>query len=163
VARDGSLRAFADPGSAAALSAGDVSGLLRAHLASLREGDYFAINAFVERSADHDRELQALRHAVRDRRRVATSLGYGPRFLHSTGQLHKGGPNRGVFLEIVAEEAEDLAIPGRKISFGVLAQAQARGDFEVLVERGRRALRIQLGPDVPGDLARLREMVDAVL
>ncbi len=107
-------------------------------------------------------ELQALRHAVRDRRRVATSLGYGPRFLHSTGQLHKGGPNTGVFLQITARDPEDLPIPGQRYSFGVLAGAQAQGDFDVLVERGRRVLWVELADPDTG-LPRLRELVESAL
>src|SRR5262249_34075865 len=135
--------------------------VLRAHLGRLAAGDYFAINAYVEMSSAHHGPLEALRHRVRDRRRVATTLGYGPRFLHSTGQLHKGGPDTGLFLQITADDAEDVAIPGQKFSFGVLKAAQALGDFAVLAERGRRLLRVHLGPEVAGDLARLEQAVDA--
>lgn len=90
-------------------------------------------------------------------------MGYGPRFLHSTGQLHKGGPNTGVFLQITADDAEDLPIPGQKYSFGILKRAQAQGDFAVLAERGRRVLRVHLGPDVQAGLTRLREIVQSTL
>jgi transaldolase/glucose-6-phosphate isomerase len=114
-------------------------------------------------NAENDAELQALRHAVRDALGVATTVGYGPRFLHSTGQLHKGGPPSGVFLQITADPREDVEIPGQRFSFGVLASAQARGDFEVLAGRGRRLLRAHLGPDVPAGLARLRELVQGAL
>jgi transaldolase/glucose-6-phosphate isomerase len=99
---------------------------------------------------------------VRDAKGVATTLGYGPRFLHSTGQLHKGGPNSGVFLQITGD-SEDLAIPGQPFSFGVLEAAQAQGDLEVLFERGRRALRVHLGSDVAGGLAKLRALVEGAL
>src|SRR5205807_90882 len=105
----------------------------------------------------------AIRQAVRAGRRVATTLGFGPRLLHSTGQLHKGGPNTGVFLEITAEDEEDLAIPGQKYTFGVLSRAQALGDFEVLAQRGRRVLRVHLGGKVEAGLGRLREVVAKVI
>jgi transaldolase/glucose-6-phosphate isomerase len=94
---------------------------------------------------------------------VATTLGYGPRFLHSTGQLYKGGPDSGVFLQITADVGEDLAIPGRKYTFGVLEQAQALADFRVLAERGRRLLRVHLGPDTAAGLGRLRDLVRRAL
>ena len=108
-------------------------------------------------------ELQAIRHAVRDTKRVATTLGYGPRFLHSTGQLHKGGPNTGVFLQITSDDAQDLSIPGQRYSFGTLKRFQAQGDFEVLAERGRRALRVHLGADVQAGLQTLREAIASIL
>jgi len=104
-----------------------------------------------------------MRHAVRDTKHVATTLGYGPRFLHSTGQLHKGGPNTGVFLQVTSEDAEDLSIPGQKYTFGILKRFQAEGDFEVLAERDRRALRVHLGPDVKAGLTKLRQMIQSVL
>jgi len=162
--RAGPLEAHADPANAAALDTTDLASLVRSHLARLRPGDYFAVNAFVERADAHERPLQALRHAVRDARRVATALGWGPRFLHSTGQLHKGGPNTGVFLEITADDAEDLPIPGQRISFGVLKDAQASGDFQVLCERGRRALRVHVADtDVAAGLEELRGIVERAL
>jgi transaldolase/glucose-6-phosphate isomerase len=136
---------------------------LAAHLQRIQAGDYFAINAYIEMNEAHDKELQTIRHAVRDAKKVATTLDYGPRFLHSTGQLHKGGPNSGVFLQITSEDAEDLPIPGQKYTFGVLKRAQAQGDFEVLAERGRRVLRVHLGADVPAGLAQLRQIVQKAL
>ncbi|HZI64669.1 MAG TPA: bifunctional transaldolase/phosoglucose isomerase, partial [Thermoanaerobaculia bacterium] len=144
------LRLFADPDNAAALrqavaGAAGLAGVLRAHLERLRPGDYFALLAYVEMSAEHEAALQRLRHAVRDRKRVATCLGFGPRFLHSTGQAYKGGPPSGVFLQITCDDAPDLAVPGKGYTFGQVKAAQARGDFEVLAERGRRALRVHLG------------------
>jgi hypothetical protein len=96
---------------------------------------------------------------VRDRTRVATSLGFGPRFLHSTGQVYKGGPNTGVFLQITCEDARDIPVPGQRYSFGVVKAAEARGDFAVLVERERRALRVHLGADVTAGLNVLRAAV----
>lgn len=166
ILREDGISLFADPANASVLAAAAGAGLagyLAAHLGRLGPGDYFAINAYLEMNEATRQQLQALRHAVRDARRVATTLGFGPRFLHSTGQLHKGGPNRGVFLQITSEDAEDLAIPGQKYTFGVLKQAQAQGDFEVLAERGRRLLRVHLGADVRGGLARLTEIVRKAL
>jgi transaldolase/glucose-6-phosphate isomerase len=156
---DAGLRLFADAGNAGALSAAGVSrsldACLRAHLDRLRAGDYFAVLAYLEMSADHETRLQAIRHAVRDTRHVATCLGFGPRFLHSTGQAYKGGPAAGVFLQITCDDANDLPVPEQKYTFGVVKAAQARGDFQVLAERGRRALRVHLGADVASGLARL--------
>ncbi len=154
---------FTDAANAEALAAGtsgrSVEALLVAHLQRIQPGDYLAINAYVEMNGQNHQLLQAIRHAVRDARHVATTVGYGPRFLHSTGQLHKGGPNSGVFLQITSEDAVDLPIPGQKYSFGILKRAQARGDFDVLAERGRRVLRIHLGADVAAGLTRLRDAV----
>ena len=141
----------------------DLREYLRAHLGRLKAGDYFAINAYVEMNEENQKELNAIRRSVRATKKVATTLGYGPRFLHSTGQLHKGGRNSGVFLQITSEDAEDLSIPGQKYSFGILTRFQAQGDFEVLVERGRRVLRVHLGPEVKRNLARLREIVQDAL
>jgi transaldolase/glucose-6-phosphate isomerase len=129
---------------------------LKALLATLAPGDYFAINAFVSMNRENDLELQALRHRVREEKRVATTLGYGPRYLHSTGQLHKGGPNRGVFLQITSDDALDLPIPVQGYTFGQMKAFQAAGDFEVLRARSRRALRVHLGKDVPAELRALR-------
>ncbi len=157
---------FADAANAAALRAvaghdADVAALLRAHLGRIAAGDYFAINAYLDMNEANDAELQRMRHAVRDARRVATTVGYGPRFLHSTGQLHKGGPNSGVFLQITSDDAADLPIPGQKYSFGVLKSAQAGGDFAVLAERGRRIVRVHLGSDVAGGLRQLGSWIVA--
>jgi transaldolase/glucose-6-phosphate isomerase len=161
--KEGGLSLFADEQNGAALRSAakkrDVAGFIAAHLGRLGRGDYFAINAYVQMDDDTRRELQAMRLAVRDARRVATTLGYGPRFLHSTGQLHKGGPNTGVFLQITSDDAQDLPIAGQKYTFGVLKRAQAEGDFQVLAERGRRLLRVHLGADVGAGLKLLREVV----
>jgi transaldolase/glucose-6-phosphate isomerase len=113
-------------------------------LNQLQEGDYFAVLAFIEMSQAHRNALEAIRGLVRDRRKVATTVGFGPRYLHSTGQAHKGGPNSGVFLLITCDDREDLPVPGQKYTFGTIKLAQARGDFEVLADRGRRLLRIHL-------------------
>jgi len=111
----------------------------------------------------HEEALQAARHAVRDHKRVATCLGFGPRFLHSTGQAYKGGPNTGVFLQITCDDAADLPVPGQKYTFGIVKAAQARGDFEVLAERGRRVLRFHLNADVNRGLAILEIAIRAAL
>jgi transaldolase/glucose-6-phosphate isomerase len=132
-----------------------VSDHLRAHLSGLRKGDYFGIQAYIPMTGDHARALTRIRDLVRDRTHAATTAGFGPRFLHSTGQLHKGGPPSGVFLQITCEDAEDLPIPERAYTFGVVKAAQAAGDLAVLAERGRRILRVHLGPDVKAGLEAL--------
>ena len=130
-----------------------------AHLNRIGAGDYFALLAYVEMNDAHERTLQAIRKEVRDRKRIATCLGFGPRFLHSTGQAYKGGPNTGVFLQITCDDAVDLPVPGRAYTFGVVKAAQARADFEVLVKRNRRALRAHLGADVAAGLDALRRVL----
>ena len=130
---------------------------LKAHFSRLRDGDYFALLAYVDAAEARLRALQNLRTGVRDRKRVATCLQFGPRFLHSTGQAYKGGPNSGVFLQITAQPARDLAIPGRTASFGVIEAAQARGDFRVLAERGRRVLRAHTVRNVDEGIAAIAE------
>ena len=134
---------------------GSLADLLRAHLNRVQGGDYFAILAYLEMNAANETALQGMRHQVREAKRVATCLGFGPRFLHSTGQAYKGGPNTGVFLQITCDDAQDVAVPGRRFTFGVVKAAQARGDFEVLASRGRRALRVHLSKDVTQGLAAL--------
>lgn len=157
------LRVYADPPNAQALSAAAREqtpiGWLRAHFARLAPGDYFALNVFLEMNEESEEVLQEVREAVRQSAKVATTVGFGPRFLHSTGQLHKGGPPGGVFLEITADDTEKVAIPGRRYDFGILARAQALGDFDVLGERGRRVLRVHIGADVRSGLAALRRAV----
>jgi transaldolase/glucose-6-phosphate isomerase len=147
----------------AAGSNNSLVGFLRAHLNQLSAGDYFALLAFIQMNREHEDSLQAVRHAVRDRRRVATCLGFGPRFLHSTGQAYKGGPNSGVFLQITCDDAVDLPVPGQKYTFGIVKAAQARGDFQVLAERNRRALRVHLPADVKGSLDKLSKAIDEAL
>jgi len=125
-----------------------LSSYLKAHLSRLGSGDYFALLAYFEMSAEHEAALQAIRETVLEKELSATCLGFGPRFLHSTGQAYKGGANNGVFLQITADDAADLPVPGQKYTFGVVKAAQARGDFQVLLDRGRRALRVHLGNGV---------------
>ena len=140
-----------------------LGGYLKAHLHRLGHGDYFALLAYLDMNEAYQRELQVMRHAVRDARHVATCLEFGPRFLHSTGQAYKGGPNSGVFLQITCDDAVDVPIPGQKYTFGVVKAAQARGDFQVLVERQRRALRVHVGKDVAAGLSTLRAALLAAL
>ena len=130
-------------------------------LGQVRAGDYVALLAFIAPRPEHDRALNAIRLAIRDSYRVATTLGYGPRYPHSTGQLHKGGPNTGVFLHLVGDDPADVPIPGEKFSFGVLKQAQALGDFQALRNHGRRVLRVQMA-DVAQGLAKTAQSVATV-
>ena len=146
---DGGIKVFTDPANAtelAKLTEGDntLAGYVSAHLRRLGPGDYFALLAFIEMNAAHESSLQTIRQAVRDQKRVATCLGFGPRFLHSTGQAYKGGPDTGVFLQITCDDAVVLPVPGQEYTFGIVKAAQARGDFQVLAERKRRALRVHL-------------------
>jgi transaldolase/glucose-6-phosphate isomerase len=119
--------------------------------------------AYIDRDAGHIDSLQKMRMAVRDKKHVATCAEFGPRFLHSTGQAYKGGPASGVFLQITADDAADLPVPGQKASFGIIKSAQARGDFGVLTERGRRALRVHLKGDLAAGLAQLDKAILAAL
>jgi len=147
----------------AAASSLSLAGILRAHFDQIHAGDYFAALAYLPIFPEHEAAIQGLRHKVRDTKHVATCLGFGPRFLHSTGQDYKGGPNTGVFLQITADHAVDVAIPGQKLTFGVVIDAQAGGDLAVLEARGRRALRVHLGADVAAGLKTLAAAVDQAL
>ena len=138
-------------------------GLLKAHLDQIHPGDYFAALAYLPMLPEHEAAIQAIRHRVRDAKQVATCLGFGPRFLHSTGQDYKGGPNSGVFLQITADHSVDVEIPGQKLTFGIVIDAQAAGDLAVLESRGRRALRVHLGNGVAAGLETLASAVDAAL
>jgi transaldolase/glucose-6-phosphate isomerase len=151
------IQLFTDEKNAAALRQAvggnqTLAAYLEAHLDRLRPGDYFGLLAYIEMNQAHERTLSEIRVAIRDGRRVATCLEFGPRFLHSTGQAYKGGPNTGVFLQVTCDDAVDLPVPGQRYTFGVVKAAQARGDFQVLVERERRALRAHLGADVRAGL-----------
>jgi transaldolase/glucose-6-phosphate isomerase len=142
---------------------GTLVGFLRAHLNRIKANDYFGLLAYIERNDDHQKQLQTVRLSVRDKKRVATCLGFGPRFLHSTGQAYKGGPNSGVFLQITCDDASDLPVPGQKYTFGIVKAAQARGDFQVLADRDRRALRVHLGADLAASLKKLQAAVQEAL
>jgi glucose-6-phosphate isomerase len=164
---DGEIALYATDAYAAKLKgaapSATLAGILRAHLDELHAGDYFATVAFLPMFEEHETAIQGFRHKVRDQKHVATCLGFGPRFLHSTGQDYKGGPNTGVFLQITADHADDLDIPGQKYSFGVVIDAQAAGDLAVLESRGRRALRVHLGTDVAAGLKALGAAVSEAL
>jgi glucose-6-phosphate isomerase len=166
---DGQIKLFADSTYAAVLHGGqdvgtpNLVGYLRAHFAQLKPNDYFATLGFIQRDREHEKTLQELRHSVRNKKHVATCLGFGPRFLHSTGQDYKGGPNTGVFLQVTADHAEDLAIPDQKYTFGVVIDAQAAGDLAVLQQRGRRTLRAHVGKDVEAGLKLLRAAAEKAL
>jgi transaldolase/glucose-6-phosphate isomerase len=165
ILREGGLSLFTDEAnaaalrSAAALGAADgpagLEALLRAHLGRISAGDYFGLLAYLPMLPAHERALGRIRSRVLAHTGAATCVGFGPRFLHSTGQAYKGGPSSGVFLQITCEDAHDLPVPGQRYGFGVVKAAQARGDFEVLVSRQRRALRVHLGNDVDAGLAAL--------
>ncbi len=160
---EGALLLFADDRNREALGlqadGASLVDCLRAHFQRLEPGDYFALLAYLEMNEDNERELQTIRHAVRNHFSVASCLGFGPRFLHSTGQAYKGGPNTGVFLQVTGDDAEDLAIPGRNSTFGVVKAAQAGGDLVVLEERGRRAIRVHLQGNPAVGLPRLKRLV----
>jgi transaldolase/glucose-6-phosphate isomerase len=162
------VKLFTDAKNAAALKQAvgkdaTLVGYLKAHLGRLKAGDYFALLAYVERTEAYQRMAQEIRHAVRGKKKVATCVGFGPRFLHSTGQAYKGGPNSGLFLQITCDDANDLPVPQQKYTFGVVKAAQARGDFQVLADRNRRALRVHLGADVSAGLDLLRKAIDQAI
>ena len=167
VLSENGIQLFTDEKNAAALGSAAGSdkslvGYLRAHLKRAGAGDYFALLAYVEMNESHQNTLQRIRIAVRDKKKVATCLGFGPRFLHSTGQAYKGGPNSGVFLQVTCDDKNDLPVPGQKFTFGVVKAAQARGDFQVLAERNRRALRVHL-KDADQGLAALESAIQLAL
>ncbi|WLB87573.1 bifunctional transaldolase/phosoglucose isomerase [Bradyrhizobium japonicum] len=158
---------YTDEANATALRAaganGDLTSWLKAHLSRSNHGDYVALLGYIARDRATIDALQAMRLEVREKRHVATCAEFGPRFLHSTGQAYKGGPDSGVFLQITADDAKDLPVPGQKASFGVIKAAQARGDFDVLTERGRRALRVHLKGGVKKGLAALNAALNDAL
>jgi transaldolase/glucose-6-phosphate isomerase len=158
---------YTDDKNAAALrkagANGDLGSWLKAHFGRASTGDYVALLGYVERDHANIDTLQHMRMAVRDNKHVATCVEFGPRFLHSTGQAYKGGPASGVFLQITTDDAKDLAIPDYRASFGVIKAAQARGDFGVLTDRGRRALRVHLKGDLKAGLAMLDKAILAAL
>ena len=158
---DGSVALFADPANVQALEGSKTLAVaIRKHLGRLGAGDYLGLLAYIPMTEENEAVLQAPRIRVRDAKKVATCLGFGPRFLHSTGQAYKGGPNTGVFLQITCEDPVDLPVPGQGFSFGLVKAAQARGDFEVLAARKRRALRVHLRGPLAAALRTLREAID---
>ncbi len=167
VVSDGAFAIFTDATNADALrntgAGNDLALWLKAHFARIKAGDYVATLAYLDRNDTNIAAIQTIRMAIRDSKHVATCVGFGPRFLHSTGQAYKGGPNNGVFLQITADNAADLDVPGQATSFGVIQAAQARGDFDVLTDRGRRALRLHISGDVAKGLAAIDAAVQAAL
>ena len=164
IAADGGLIVFGDDGLRTEVSNGEsqlVADVVRQHLGRTRSGDYVAMLAYVEETPEINEAIEALRSNVRSATNCATTTGYGPRFLHSTGQLHKGGPDSGVFVQLTAPDSTDLAVPGEPYSFSVLKEAQAQGDFESLLSHGRRAIRVDLGSDILAGLAKLQELVES--
>ena len=160
VFRENGLALFADPRNAAELGQHNtLTGYLKSHFGRVHTRDYVALLAYIERDEPHTQALTAMRARIRDKTHAATCLGFGPRFQHSTGQAYKGGPNSGVFLQITCDDPADIGVPGHSYSFGVVKAAQASGDLEVLVERGRRALRVHL-KDVDAGLAELLRATD---
>ena len=159
------IKLFTDKANAEALNKGasTLGAVIRQHLDRITAGDYFALLAYMPMFPEHEEVLQDIRKHVLESKQVATVLGFGPRFLHSTGQAYKGGPNSGVFLQITCDEAEDLQVPEQKYTFGVVKAAQARGDFQVLADRHRRALRVHLGKDVAKGLNHLRDLINAAV
>jgi len=162
-ATDGVLSFFSDAKNAEALKGGDAVAILKAHFARVKADDYVGVLAYIERDMETRSWLQSLRLRLRDTLKVATAAEFGPRFLHSTGQAYKGGANNGVFLQITADDAEDLEVPGEKFTFGVVKAAQARGDFDVLAERGRRALRVHITGSLDEGLEALNTAIDAAI
>jgi transaldolase/glucose-6-phosphate isomerase len=164
---DGNLAVYTDHNNAEALreagADGTVASWLKAHFSRIESGDYAALLAYIDHNDKDIAALQKARIAIRDTKRVATCTGFGPRFQHSTGQAYKGGPNTGVFVQITADDAKDLPVPGQKASFGIIKAAQARGDFDVLTERDRRALRLHIKGDVAKGLAAINSAVTKAL
>jgi hypothetical protein len=134
---------------------------LREFMSPMKQGDYLAFNAFISPSADNLNILQSLRVAVRDGLKIATTAGFGPRYLHSTGQIHKGGAAQGFYVQITANDAEDVAIPGEAYSFGTLKSAQAQGDYEALKQKGRPIIRVHLASE--SDMWNLVETFETAL
>ncbi len=160
---DGVLTVYADDKTRALLPSTTVLEALRVHLARAKRGDYMALLDYIEETPEIEAAIQVIRTHLRDVTRCATTTGYGPRFLHSTGQFHKGGPDTGVFIQLTAPDRVDLSIPGESYTFSILKQAQALGDFRALASRGRRAIRIDLGEDVLVGLKRLGDTIQRAL
>jgi len=159
------IKLFADPRNEAALKpqASSLAAALKAHYGRIGAGDYAALLAYIDRSPAHIDAIQRLRRIIRDRTKAATCVGFGPRFQHSTGQAYKGGPNSGVFLQITCDDPDDLPVPGQSYTFGIVKEAQARGDFEVLAERGRRAVRAHITGNLDAGLDTLSRAIEQAL
>ncbi len=160
LASDGQLTVYGG-GDAGESSPGlSVPEALRAHCAKIKPGDYVALLTYVEETPEVERAIREIRNTVRKATRCATTNGFGPRYLHSTGQLHKGGPDSGVFIQITAPDKVDFQVPEASYTFNVLKDAQALGDFQSLLKHGRRAIRVDLGDDVVVGLDRLRKLLE---
>jgi transaldolase/glucose-6-phosphate isomerase len=145
------------------IDAPSVYAYLRAHLNQIKKNDYVDLSAFIEMSDENTALLQQCRVLIRDRKKIATCLGFGPRFLHSTGQAYKGGPNTGVFFQITADHPHDIKVPTHNYTFGLVITAQAQADFNVLVKQSRRILRVHLGSDVKGGLQKFLKQLQLAL
>jgi transaldolase/glucose-6-phosphate isomerase len=163
LASDGQLSVYAGGAAPEATVSGSVREALRAYCAKIKTGDYVALLAYFEETPETEEAMQKIRTSARDATGCATTTGYGPRFLHSTGQLHKGGPDSGVFIQMTAPDKVDLEVPGAPYTFGILKQAQALGDFQSLIAHGRRAIQVDLGADVLSGLQRLQELLEGAL
>jgi transaldolase/glucose-6-phosphate isomerase len=154
------LKAYCDAETIGQLGSGiSVEDFITAHLGRVHPGDYIAMLDYIMETPEHEEIVQSIRTHLRDALHVATTTGYGPRFLHSTGQLHKGGPASGVFIQVTADNAVDVPLPNEPFTFGVLKQAQALGDFQSLSSRHRRAIRLHLGTNVAVGLTTLLEII----
>jgi transaldolase / glucose-6-phosphate isomerase len=154
------LKVYADAATLEALGTGQsAEAFITAHLKRVGAGDYVALLAYIQETADYEGKLQAIREQLRNALHAAATTGYGPRFLHSTGQLHKGGGDNGVFIQLTADDQSDVPLPGELFSFGVLKRAQALGDFQALSARHRRAIRIDFGGDIAGGLQTLLQVI----
>jgi glucose-6-phosphate isomerase len=145
-AKDATKRILSEYADSRRLPSSPAGGSLSDLLAQAEEGDYFCIMAYIPRTPEADRVFDALRRRVLESRHLATTLGYGPRFLHSTGQLHKGGPNKGLFLQVVLDHYKDLPVPGHPYSFGIMSNAESLGDLQSLQALGRRIVRLEIDP-----------------
>jgi hypothetical protein len=152
---DGALRFYGE------VTGTSAAGALAQHLDTANPGDYVALMAYVTPDDSNYAALQHLRIAIRDSRKLATTLGIGPRFLHSTGQLHKGGPNTGVYIQITADDGTDVSIPGSPYTFSILKRAQSAGDLQSLRNHGRRVIRVHIAGDLAAGLASLTDAVTA--
>jgi glucose-6-phosphate isomerase len=158
-ATDGEITVY---GSDAETNPASVADALREHWTKIKTGDYVSLLAYIQETPETDAALESIRTTIRDATRCATTTGYGPRFLHSTGQLHKGGPDSGVFFQITAPDKVDFQVPGEPYTFSVLKDAQALGDFQSLQKHGRRAIRVDLGDDVLAGLKKLQELIRGI-
>ena len=163
LASDGTLTIYGGGPGEAPSGSSSVADVLQRRLAGIKPHDYVALLAYIEETPAIAAAIQGIRVTLRDATHCATTTGYGPRFLHSTGQLHKGGPDSGVFIQLTAADKIDLAVPGAPYTFSVLKQAQAQGDFQSLLSHGRRAIRVDLGDDALNGLAKLQELIENIL